>query len=217
MNDSKYSIVFENEEIVVVNKRAGIAVIPGRGIEETATLIRCLEKNFGTKLYVVHRLDKETSGIIIFARDSCTHRELSLQFEHRQTQKSYLALVQGKVEAPGVIKKKIYQFGSGRMGVDERGKESETFYRVIKVYKSGVTLLEIVPVTGRRHQIRVHLYSVGYPIIGDPLYGDPRPVGGISRLMLHAHSIKIRVPRLGIESFCAPVDEEWKRILDTFS
>jgi 23S rRNA-/tRNA-specific pseudouridylate synthase len=127
---------------------------------------------------------------VVFAKDADTHRKLSLLWEEKGIQKTYWAWVLGIVEKPmGSLKGRLKEFGSGRMGVDPRGKPSETHYKVLKTMGQA-TLLEVVPFTGRRHQIRVHLYHAGYPVLGDPLYGKKRPVGGQPRLLLHAYQLQ---------------------------
>jgi 23S rRNA-/tRNA-specific pseudouridylate synthase len=142
---------------------------------------------------VDHRRDREASGLVVFARDPETHRELSLLFERKKVKKVYLAAVLGWLDQDGTVSRPIREFGSGRMGTGRGGKGALTRYRVLeRLCRS--SLLEVEPETGRRHQIRVHLYSRGHPILGDPLYGDPRPVGGVSRLMLHARSLAIPRP-----------------------
>ena len=186
------STLFENDDVVVVDKPEALAAIPtrdGRGRSLFETL--CGQRD--ERLYVVHRLDKDTSGVIAFARNAAAHRWLNQQFESRAVQKTYLALVHGVV-APdtGTIDKPLRQFGSGRMGVDpKRGKPSVTEFRVIERFASH-SLLEAYPRTGRRHQIRVHLYDLGHPIVGDPLYGDKALQSRFPRLMLHA--LKLTLP-----------------------
>lgn len=144
------------------------------------------------KVFVVHRLDRDASGLMLFAKDADTHRRLSLMFERRQIHKKYRALVAGRVEDDGEISLSLREFGSGRTAVDLKGKESLTRYKV-KERLRDATLLEVEPVTGRRHQIRAHLYATGHPILGDGLYGKERPVGGAARLMLHAWEISFEL------------------------
>ena len=201
-------ILHEDDYLIVLNKPAGQIVIPGRGAHEGEPLVRQVERYLGTKAYVVHRLDKETSGVILFTKIVATHRDLNIQFERREVHKVYFAVVQGIVECDGSIQQPIRQFGSGRMGIDSKGQAALTNYRVIERFKD-CTLLEIVPETGRRHQIRVHLYAIGYPILGDPLYGQHRPVGGAARLMLHAYEITFRHPSGEIVTFRAEPGEDW--------
>ena len=205
------TIIYEDEKIIAVNKAPGITVIPGRGVEESATLIRRLETAAGKKIFTVHRLDRDTSGVIVFAKDAQTHRDLCIQFERKEAKKMYLAAVAGVVEGEGKIEKPVYEFGSERMGVDERGKRSITLYKVLKRYRDA-SLLEVTTMTGRRHQIRVHLYSIGHAVLGDRLYGDVRPVGGIHRLMLHAYQITISLAGEK-KTFTVDPDQEWDQIL----
>jgi 23S rRNA-/tRNA-specific pseudouridylate synthase len=141
---------------------------------------------------------------------------LSIQFERREVKKNYLALVQGSMYSDITINSAIREFGSGRMGVDPQGKPSSTEVRIIEKF-SAATLLDVSPHTGRRHQIRVHCYASGHPIMGDPMYGKDRPVGGVSRLMLHAYQIKITDPVTGKErSFVARPNADWDAIVQSF-
>jgi 23S rRNA-/tRNA-specific pseudouridylate synthase len=129
--------------------------------------------------------------VIVFARTAEAHRELSRQFEERLVTKRYLALVQGHVEGrSGEIREPLREFGSGRVGVDPNGREAMTRWK-LRERLPDADVLEVEPLTGRRHQIRVHLYSIGHPIMGDTRYGSPRPVGGAPRLMLHAADLTL--------------------------
>lgn len=200
----------------MVNKLPGFAVIPGRNISEDFVLVHLIESQLNYRCLVVHRIDLETSGIVIFAKTPQAHRHLSIQFERRVVKKNYRALVQGIMKSDMTIESPIRQFGSGRMGVDPQGKPSSTVIQIVEKLRE-VTLLDVAPHTGRRHQIRVHCYSCGHPIMGDPTYGKDRPVGGVSRLMLHAHSIKITDPVTGKErSFIARPDTGWETIVQSF-
>src|SRR5579871_6023576 len=195
-------ILFENDDVIAVSKPAGQVVIPGRGDIPGSPLVTEVERYLGRKAFVVHRIDRGASGIVLFAKDPATHRHVSLQFEQRQVFKKYLVLVQGVVAMGDLIDQPLRAFGSGRMGIHPQGKESKTEYTVREVLQDA-TLLEVSPLTGRRHQIRVHLYSIGHPVMGDPLYGKERPVGGIPRLMLHAWKIECDLPdgqRLSLEA-----------------
>jgi RluA family pseudouridine synthase len=145
------------------------------------------------KLFVVHRLDKQVSGVILFAKNAETHRYLNQLFEQRKVHKTYLALVHGIIEEDrGTIDKPLRRFGSGRMGEDqEKGKPCITQYTVERRC-SGYTLLRVHPQTGRKHQIRAHFFSIGHPIVGDTLYGDKSLQKSYPRLMLHALAIRFR-------------------------
>ena len=206
------SVLYDDKYLIAINKEKGISVIPGRGENNGPPLVKIVEQSINCKLYVVHRLDKETSGVILFAKDSSTHRQLSIQFEKKQIKKQYFAIVMGRPESEGIIDSPIYEFGSGRMGVDKRGKQSLTEFKVEEIF-SKTCLLIVYPATGRRHQIRVHLYSKGFPVLGDNVYGNPRPVGGVSRLMLHAQQICFTHPDGQLKTISAPVNEEWNEVL----
>jgi tRNA pseudouridine32 synthase / 23S rRNA pseudouridine746 synthase len=195
LNDTyTVDVLYEDKNLISVNKLIGLASIAENDAGKDS-LHFLLEKKLDQKLFVVHRLDKEVSGAILFAKNANTHRLLNKQFAERTVQKYYLALVQGIIEQnSGVIKKPIGEFGSGRMGVDDRkGKRCETNFRVLERYKC-FTLLELNPTTGRRHQLRVHLYSIGYPIVGDLRYGDKTVQEKYPRIMLHAKSVEVNLP-----------------------
>lgn len=187
-------VLYADSTLLAVDKPAGIATIPERDAT-VASLLGLLREEYGEGLLPVHRLDKEVSGVVLFARNPEVHRELNRQFEEREVRKVYVAIVHGVVPANrGRIEAPIRAYGSGRMGVDpRRGKPSETAYRVIERLPFH-TLLEAYPLTGRRHQIRVHLYHLGYPIVGDRRYGTPSAQGAASRLFLHAADLTFQTP-----------------------
>lgn len=200
-------IVFEDPHLIAINKPAGQLVIPGRGEAEGKPLVDQVSSHIRKKAYVVHRIDRETSGLVVFAKDAKTHRELSLLWEGREVQKTYLAWVQGKFDRKeGVLDYPLKTFGSGRMGVDPKGKPSKTRFRILKT-EGGDSLLEVYPMTGRRHQIRVHLYHAGHPVLGDPLYGQERPVGGASRLLLHAYRLEFSHQGKALTLTCEPPED----------
>jgi len=209
------SILFENDDLLAVDKPEGLAAIPER-LLDNKSLFGMLSSERAGKLYVVHRLDRETSGVIVFARNAETHRRLNRQFESRTVRKQYLALVHGIVsDDEGTIDAPLRQFGSGRVAVDpERGKASITDFRVQNRSKSA-TLVEAYPRTGRRHQIRVHLYHLGHPIVGDPLYGDKTQQAPYPRLMLHAHTLTLHLPSHNDLTLKAPIPQSFQAVLDT--
>lgn len=186
-------ILFENEDLLAVNKPEGLATIPERN-KEKENIRALLAATFSEKLYVVHRLDKEVSGILLFAKHAAAHKTLNEQFSQRQIRKRYLALIHGVLEKnSGAIDTPIRQYGSGRMGIDvERGKPSLTQFHTVERFII-YSLVNVFPITGRRHQIRVHLYSIGHPIVGDVRYGDKQLQRQYPRLMLHAHRIAFRL------------------------
>ena len=143
----------------------------------------------------VHRLDKDVSGVMLYALHPEAHRFLNNAFEHRDVHKTYQALVHGVItEDQGVVIRPIREFGSGRMGVDDiKGKPSETRFSVLK-RSDRFTLVELYPQTGRRHQLRVHLYSIGHPIVGDSRYGEKALQQGYPRLMLTSIGLDLALP-----------------------
>lgn len=185
-------ILMQSAEIVAVNKPEGMRTLPGGGPEEPTALSEA-QALVGEKLYVVHRLDRETSGVLVFARSREAHRFINVQFSQRLVAKTYLAVVRGALaEDEGEIREPLREFGSGRVGVDRRrGKGSISRYEVAERL-GGFTLVRAHPLTGRRHQLRAHFYSLGHPIAGDPRYGNPAEQAAFPRLMLHALSIHLQ-------------------------
>jgi RluA family pseudouridine synthase len=187
-------VLFENDDIIAVDKPEKLASIPERNPEKIS-LLRILTETLQRRLYVVHRLDKQVSGVIVFAKTPHAHRHLNALFEHRQVSKTYIALVHGVIEdTGGVIDKPLRRFGSGRMGEDaERGKPCRTEFTVQERLPS-CTLVRVNPLTGRKHQIRAHFFGIGHPIVGDTLYGDKTLQKTYPRLMLHALSLCLNLP-----------------------
>lgn len=185
--------------------------MPARADDPRRPLSLLVADYLKTKIWVVHRLDAATSGVIIFAKDRSTHRRLSLAFEGRTAAKTYLAAVLG--EAPeGRSDLPLKTFGSGRVGPSTEGKASSTVWTVRERLRNA-TLLEVSPKTGRRHQIRVHLNAAGHPVLGDKRYGKDRPVGGAPRMMLHAW--KLEVPNADGSALCleAPPPPDFEAVL----
>lgn len=175
MNLSKY-ILFENEDFLAVNKPAGLLTIPDRFNKMLPNLFRLLEQKY-SKIYIVHRLDKDTSGLILFAKNEATHRYLSQQFQNRKIDKFYLALATGRItEKRGRIDTPLaIQSGKGgRMKTARKGMETLTAYEVLQAFEL-YTFLRLQLFTGRTHQARVHLQSIGHPIAMDALYGSGEP------------------------------------------
>jgi len=186
---SELRVLYEDERLVAVAKPAGQAMAPGGGVDLAETLQADVAAHIGSKAFMVHRLDRETSGVVVFAKTAEAHRDLSQQFEGRRVTKRYIALVEGHVNGrKGEINQPLREFGSGRVGVDPEGREAVTRW-ALRERLGDADLLELEPLTGRRHQIRVHCYAIGHPILGDTRYGEVRPVGGAHRLMLHAQEL----------------------------
>ena len=215
--DARYDLLLENSDLIAVNKSEGISSIAENDIK-LDSLHSLLENKLGQKLFVVHRLDKEVSGVIVFAKNSRTHKYVNDLFAERKVKKYYTAAVHGVIkENEGVIRKPIREFGSGRMGVDDRkGKPSETKYVVEKRFRD-YTLLSLNPSTGRRHQLRVHLYSIGHPIAGDTRYGDKTVQEKFSRILLHARSLEFQMPGGETIFVEAPVPNSFLELLNGFS
>ncbi|MDQ2692459.1 MAG: RluA family pseudouridine synthase [Chloroflexota bacterium] len=218
-------IVFENPDVVVVNKPAGMVVHPAAG-HASGTLVNAIlgydpeiegiggEERPG----VVHRLDKETSGLILLAKNEHSHRWLQDQFRFRKVEKIYLALVDGKPPTPsGRVEAHIGRDPSHRKRMaivsESRGREAISEFRTVENFRSH-TLLEFHPVTGRTHQIRLHCAFLGCPIVGDKVYGRKKSEIELDRHFLHAQRLKIvlfgeKEPRL----FEAPLPDELQNVL----
>jgi 23S rRNA pseudouridine1911/1915/1917 synthase len=212
-------VIFEDDDLLVLNKPAGIVMHPGAG-HRAHTLVNALLAHcqnlsgIGGKERpgIVHRLDKETSGALVVAKNDATHRDLSSQFAARTMTKIYLALVAGILrKTSGVIDKAIARHPVHRQRMSiarHQGRSAKTEYRVLR---SGdeISLVECTLHSGRTHQIRVHLHHLGHPVLGDKLYGGKR-AGDYPRQMLHAWKLAFRHPRSGEElSFEAPVPRDF--------
>jgi RluA family pseudouridine synthase len=188
---------------IAVDKPAGVVVVPGRGEDPGESLWRRLEATRGERLWVVHRVDRDTSGVVLFARTAEAHRDLSVAFTQRRVHKEYLAFTRG-VPSHAELDAPLAERGR-RVVVDPAGRPSHTTVRIELRFPSGAALVRASPVTGRRHQIRVHLAHAGAPLLVDPLYGSTEPIvdrdGAVvcDRLTLHAARIVFPVPGEGFE------------------
>ena len=195
-DDVNLAILHLDPDLVAVNKPEGVAAVGERAGDDTC-LRALLAAQLGVEVWPVHRLDKEVSGVMLFALNAAAHRFLNAAFEGREVAKSYLAVVHGAVAGEaGTIDRPLREFGSGRVGVDAAGKPSLTAWRVL-ARAGAFTLLEVHPHTGRRHQIRAHLYHLGHPIAGDLRYGDRATQRAFPRLLLHAAGIDCPLPAGG--------------------
>ncbi|HNR01807.1 MAG TPA: RluA family pseudouridine synthase [Anaerolineaceae bacterium] len=218
--------LFENEDLVIVNKPAGMVVHPAPG-HSSGTLVHAVLGNFidlqgiGGELRpgIVHRLDKDTSGLIIIAKNEQAHRWLQDQFRLRKVEKTYLALVDGKPPTPaGRVEAAIARDMTHRkqMAVvsEGRGRSAVTEYRTVQQFEQH-TLIEAHPLTGRTHQIRLHMAFLGCPIVGDLVYGRKKSTLEISRHFLHAYKISIILPgEHEPRTFSAPLPSELQAVLD---
>lgn len=173
----KIETLYEDDDLIIVNKPAGLLVVPDRFRHELPSLNKLLEAKLGQKIWIVHRLDRDTSGVICFAKNEHAHRYLSLLFQERDVNKFYAGLVQGVVvPAEARIDSPIAEHPAtnGKMIVSKRGKIAVTDYKVVEQWPL-YALLQFQIHTGRTHQIRVHMQSIGHPIVCDELYGDGRP------------------------------------------
>lgn len=206
------AILFENDDYIAVDKPEGVVSLAeaGRG-----GLPELLKERHPGRLYPVHRLDKEASGVIVFAKNAEAHRHLNQEFDRRRVKKTYLLVLHGRLRTrKGKIDKPIREFGSGRMGVDRaRGKASLTEYEVVETLKD-YTVVRAVPLTGRRHQLRVHFYSIGHPVVGDRRYGERQAQEAYPRLMLHALDIAFGLPSGEKVSVEAPVPPSFSSQLE---
>ena len=202
-------LLYQDADLLAVAKPEDLATIPERRPTGDSLLER-LTRQVGMRLFVVHRLDKEVSGVVLLAKHAAAHRWLNDQFSARQVEKTYLAVVDGSIVPDrGTIDLPLRQFGSGRVGVDQgRGKPSRTGFAVL-ARCDAFTFLKVSPLTGRRHQIRVHLYAMGHPIVGDRRYGDLEQQSQYARIMLHAHAIAILRPDGRPIRIEAPAPPSW--------
>lgn len=188
-------ILHEDHELIFVNKPAGLLSVPGKGAEFADCLIARLTQIF-PEILLVHRLDLDTSGVMVFARTPHAQRHLGLQFEKRHTRKTYIARVYGQVAGR-----------SGRMDLPltvdwpnrprqmvchATGRPAQTDWALIR-HEDGNSRMRLSPLTGRSHQLRVHMLALGHPILGDPLYAEGK-AAEFPRLMLHAQSLRLRHP-----------------------
>ncbi len=189
-------LLYADADILVVDKPTRLLSVPGRGPEKQECVVSRLAQEFGEVL-VVHRLDWETSGIMVLARNKTAQRELSRQFQQREVDKRYVAVVHGCVaDDAGEVNLPLICDWPNRprqMVCHETGKPSLTRWQVMEQGALHSRLL-LLPLTGRSHQLRVHMLSLGHPILGDPLYAQGAALTMAERLLLHASALTIRHP-----------------------
>jgi 23S rRNA pseudouridine1911/1915/1917 synthase len=218
--DIKLDIIYEDDSLAVINKPSGMVVHPAPGNYEH-TLVNAI-KNIFTSLSdinparpgIVHRLDKETSGLLIIAKDNQSHLELASQFAKHKIEREYIAIVKGRVEFDeGVIEVPIardeYKRKNMSVNFSVKSKEAKTYYRTLKRFED-FSLLSLKPITGRTHQLRVHLDFIGHPILGDSKYGKNNK---FTRLALHAKRLKFIHPKTGkLLEFSISLPEEFQAL-----
>ncbi|MBI4848146.1 MAG: RluA family pseudouridine synthase [Nitrospirae bacterium] len=231
--DIPLDVIYDDEYMIVINKPPGMVMYPGLG-HDSGTLMNAVASisgklsSVGAPLRpgVVHRLDQDTSGLIVIAKDDTAHHELVKQFREREVEKHYLTLLYGNLKADsGEIKTLIGRSASSRKKMSAKprsGKEAVTRYEVVKRFKFA-TLTKVRIITGRTHQIRVHFASIGFPVLGDKTYGKKTAIQfaqktiSFPRQMLHAYSLKLKHPVSGeAMEFTAPMPEDIKKAMEEF-
>ena len=217
-------IIYEDKDILIINKEKGIVVHPGNGNPDgtlvNAIMAKCKDSlsGIGGKIRpgIVHRIDKDTSGLIIVAKNDKAHIDISNQIKNREVVKVYIALVRGVIkENEATINMPIARSTKDRkkMAVDKKGKEAITEFKVIKKY-DGYTLIEVKIKTGRTHQIRVHMAQIGYPLVGDAVYSNGRNPFNVSGQCLHAAKLEFVHPTTKeIVKFEAEIPEYFESVL----
>jgi len=222
-------IVFENQDIIIINKPAGLTVHPTRPEQDNTLVNQLLDyypeiKDVGEDVLrpgIIHRLDKDTSGLMVIAKNNKSFEYLKDLFKNREITKKYLALVHGKVkDKKGTITKSISLSKKDHLKrsalLDEKSKPAWTEYQV-KKYFNNYTLLEVTPKTGRTHQIRIHLTSIGHPITGDKQYKFKRQINpkNLNRQFLHASYLKFKLPNGKIAEFKSKLPQDLEEVLES--
>lgn len=218
------NIIYEDSDIIVLNKPVGMVVHPAAG-HPGGTLVNALLAHCPdlsgiggvNRPGIIHRLDKDTSGLLVIAKNDLAHHALSQQMKNRSIKRRYLALVRGWVTLPqGTIAEPIgrHPRDRKRMAVVSKGGRAAVSYYQVLEYFSGWTLLEVALETGRTHQIRVHMAHLGHPVAGDPVYGGKQNPLGLAGQALHAYELSFQHPRTGVQlDFSAPLPEYYQLLL----
>ena len=193
-------ILYQDDDFIVLNKPANLLSVPGRGPEKQDCLSARVQAEFPTAL-IVHRLDYDTSGIILMALNKPAQSNISRLFQEREVSKTYIAAVNGHIKQnTGSIDLPMrcdYERRPLQIIDHEQGKSALTHWKVLEQYENNTSRIELKPHTGRSHQLRLHMYSLGHPILGDNLYGTPESYAMSKRLLLHAHQLAFTHPFTG--------------------
>ncbi|MBQ9313794.1 MAG: RluA family pseudouridine synthase [Clostridia bacterium] len=220
--DIPIDILYEDDDILVINKPKNMVVHPAVG-NKTGTLVNAILGKTQLSNYngefrpgIVHRLDKDTTGVLVVAKNNMAHQNIAEQIQNRETKKIYIALVRGLIkEDNGVIDLPIGRHPTDRkkMAVVKEGKQALTHFKVLKRL-DGYTLIEIELKTGRTHQIRVHMSHIGHPVVGDNVYSSGKNPFGATSQMLHAYKLGFKHPKTGEwMEFTAPLPKEFEKIM----
>lgn len=197
--DPYLDILYQDDDLIVLNKPSGLLSVPGKA-EQHKDSLELRVKRVYPAARIVHRLDMATSGLMLMAMHKDSQRLLSMQFEKRKTSKTYLARIFGKPESDqGMIDLPLICDWPNRpkqMVDHQRGKSAQTHWRLLE-HKDNISLVELKPITGRSHQLRVHMLSLGHPILGDRLYAHPAALAAANRLQLHAFKLGFSHPATG--------------------
>ena len=196
-------VLLEKDGLVAVAKPPGLLVIPGRSPDDQVCARDLLARQLGKRVWVCHRIDRDTSGVVLFATDEKAHRAASMAFEQGLAKKKYLALVEGVVSGPLDLQQPLIEGRKGKIRLAHPGedsKESRTLVRPLETF-AHATLVECEPLTGRQHQIRVHLKAAGHPLLFDHQYGrkEPLQLGAVTLSRTPLHAASLRIESLGLD------------------
>jgi 23S rRNA pseudouridine955/2504/2580 synthase len=219
-------ILFEDNDFIVINKPSGISTLDERKDDFAPSILR-MAKDYSEDAQVGHRLDKETTGALVIAKNPEAYRHISMQFEHRETTKRYHAVVEGMHDWDGImVNLPIHPLKDGKVIIDrQKGKHAETWFRTLQVFK-GYTLVECLPITGRMHQIRIHLTCLKAPIVCDEMYGgemiflsdlkkkfnlkkETEELPLMRRVALHAYSLTFHLLNGEVKEVVAPYPKDF--------
>ncbi len=219
-------ILFEDQDLIVINKPAGISTLDERKDDFAPSILR-MAKGYSSDAQVGHRLDKETTGALVIAKNPEAYRHISMQFEHRETAKRYHAIIEGIHDWDGImVNLPIHPLKDGKVIIDrQKGKHAETWFRTIQAFK-GYTLVECLPITGRMHQIRIHLTCLKAPIVCDEMYGgqivylsdlkkkfnlkkETEELPLMRRVALHAYSLTFKLLNGEVKEVIAPYPKDF--------